>query len=66
MAAHGNDFEPESEFGHYLASIGRANERVSNLHSNFADDVNANWLHHIDRNVALMKEYQVRDVYILS
>ncbi|KAG6011619.1 hypothetical protein E4U43_008216 [Claviceps pusilla] len=58
MAAHGNDFEPESEFGHYLASIGRANERVSNLHSNFADDVNANWLHHIDRNVALMKEYQ--------
>ncbi|KAG5921451.1 hypothetical protein E4U42_005850 [Claviceps africana] len=58
MASHGSDFEPESEFGHYLASIGRANERVSNLHSNFAEDVNANWLHHVDRNVALMKDYQ--------
>ncbi|KAG6034689.1 hypothetical protein E4U41_006453 [Claviceps citrina] len=58
MATHGIDFEPESEFGHYLATIGRANERVSNLQSNFADDVNANWLHHVDRNVALMKDYQ--------
>ncbi|KAG6010401.1 hypothetical protein E4U21_006965 [Claviceps maximensis] len=58
MATHGMDFEPESEFGHYLASVGRANERVSNLHSNFAEDVNANWLHHIDRNVTMMKDYQ--------
>lgn len=59
MAAHGNDFEPESEFGHSLAAIGRANERIANLHSNFAEDVNANWLHHVDRNVAMMKDYQV-------
>ncbi|GAB0134697.1 hypothetical protein EsDP_00003057 [Epichloe bromicola] len=58
MAAHGNDFEPESEFGHSLAAIGRANERIANLHSNFAEDVNANWLHHVDRNVAMMKDYQ--------
>lgn len=60
MVAHGNDFEPESEFGNSLAAVGRANERISNLHSNYAEDVNANWLHHLDRNVAMMKEYQVR------
>ncbi|OAQ66226.1 BAR domain-containing protein [Pochonia chlamydosporia 170] len=58
MVAHGNDFEPESEFGNSLAAVGRANERISNLHSNYAEDVNANWLHHLDRNVAMMKEYQ--------
>ncbi|KAK2589815.1 hypothetical protein QQS21_012505 [Conoideocrella luteorostrata] len=58
MAAHGNDFEADSEFGTCLASIGRANERIANLHTNFADDVNANWLHHLDRNVTMMKEYQ--------
>ncbi|KAG5945668.1 hypothetical protein E4U60_005038 [Claviceps pazoutovae] len=58
MASHGNDFEPESEFGHYLVSIGRANERIANIHSNYADEVNSNWLHHVDRNVTLMKDYQ--------
>lgn len=58
MAAHGKDFDPESEFGNSLATIGRANERIANLHSNFAEDVNANWVHHVDRNVTMMKDYQ--------
>ncbi|KAG8405102.1 hypothetical protein J3458_021784 [Metarhizium acridum] len=59
MVAHGNDFEPESEFGNHLVAVGRANERIANLHSNYSEDVNANWLHHLDRNIAMMKEFQV-------
>ncbi|EFZ00049.1 Bin/Amphiphysin/Rvs (BAR) domain protein [Metarhizium robertsii] len=59
MVAHGNDFEPHSEFGNHLVAVGRANERIANLHSNYTEDVNANWLHHLDRNVAMMKEFQV-------
>ncbi|TWU77759.1 hypothetical protein ED733_008633 [Metarhizium rileyi] len=58
MVAHGNDFESNSEFGHHLVAVGRTNERIANLHSNYAEDVNANWLHHLDRNVSMMKEYQ--------
>lgn len=59
MVAHGNDFEQDSEFGNSLAAVGRANERIANLHSNYTEDVNANWVHHLDRNVAMMREYQV-------
>jgi hypothetical protein len=59
MVAHGNEFEPESEFGNCLVAAGRANERISNLHSNYAEDINANWLHQLDRGVSMMKEYQV-------
>ncbi|GAO20081.1 uncharacterized protein UV8b_05165 [Ustilaginoidea virens] len=58
MTAHGNEFEPDSDFGNALVAVGRANERVANLHSNFADDVTANWLHHVDRNVTMMRDYQ--------
>ena len=60
MTAHGNDFESDSEFGTALVSLGRAHERIANLHSNYSDDVNANWMHHVDRSVAVMKDYQVR------
>lgn len=59
MTAHGNEFEPDSELGNCLVSLGRANERIANLHGNYVEDVNANWLHHLERNVAMMKEYQV-------
>ncbi|KHN97306.1 BAR domain containing protein [Metarhizium album ARSEF 1941] len=58
MVAHGNDFDQDSEFGNHLVAVGRANERIANLHNNYAEEVNANWLHHLDRNVAMMKEYQ--------
>lgn len=64
MTARGNEFEPDSDFGNALVAVGRANERVANLHSNFADDVTANWLHHVDRNVTMMRDYQVLDKHV--
>lgn len=60
MTAHGNDFEPDSEFGNCLAHVGRANERISDLHTGYADEVTASWLQHLERSVTMMKEYQVR------
>ncbi|KND91944.1 hypothetical protein TOPH_03533 [Tolypocladium ophioglossoides CBS 100239] len=58
MTAHGNDFEPDSEFGNYLAHVGRANERISDLHTSYADQVTTSWLQHLERSVTMMKEYQ--------
>jgi hypothetical protein len=60
MASHGDDFEPDSEFGAGLASIGRANERIAELQDHYAATVAAVWGDHIERNSALMKEYTVR------
>ncbi|KFA60215.1 hypothetical protein S40285_07321 [Stachybotrys chlorohalonatus IBT 40285] len=57
MASHGDDFEPDSEFGAGLASIGRANERIAELQDHYAATVAAVWGDHIERNSALMKEY---------
>ncbi|PNY29237.1 Cyclin CCL1 [Tolypocladium capitatum] len=57
MTAHGNDFEPDSEFGHCLAQVGRANERISDLHTGYVDQVSTGWLQHLERSVTMMKEY---------
>ncbi|POR37069.1 Uncharacterized protein TPAR_02734, partial [Tolypocladium paradoxum] len=58
MTAHGNDLEPDSEFGNCLAHVGRANERISDLHTSYADQVTTTWLQHLERSVTMMKEYQ--------
>jgi hypothetical protein len=57
MAAHGDDFEPDSEFGTGLAQIGRANERIAELNEAYATTVSAVWADHVEREVSLMKEY---------
>ncbi|PHH79943.1 hypothetical protein CDD80_3395 [Ophiocordyceps camponoti-rufipedis] len=58
MTAHGAELEPESEWASGLAAVGRANERISDLHTSYADDVTTDWLHHLERSVTMMKEYQ--------
>ncbi|UNI17743.1 hypothetical protein JDV02_004065 [Purpureocillium takamizusanense] len=58
MTVHANDFEPDSEYGNCLAHVGRANERIADLHSNYIEDFTASWLEHVERGVAMMKEYQ--------
>ncbi|KAK3079176.1 hypothetical protein LTR53_020607, partial [Teratosphaeriaceae sp. CCFEE 6253] len=31
MTSHGEDFEPDSEFGQCLTTLGRANERIARM-----------------------------------
>ncbi|PHH86235.1 hypothetical protein CDD83_10539 [Cordyceps sp. RAO-2017] len=58
MSVHSNDLEAGSDFGNCLAHIGRANERIADIHSSYVDDVTTDWLHHLERSVTMMKEYQ--------
>ncbi len=60
MAAHGEDFEADSEFGNCLVAMGRANERVAVIQEHYAADATATWLESLERSLAMMKEYQVR------
>lgn len=60
MASHGEDFEPDSEFGNCLITMGRANERVAAIQENFAADATTIWLESLERSLAMMKDYQVR------
>lgn len=58
MATHGNELEANSEFGSCLAYVGRANERVADIQTNYVDDVTKSWLQHLERSMTMMKEYQ--------
>ncbi|KAI9154945.1 cyclin h [Paramyrothecium foliicola] len=57
MAAHGDDFEPESEFGNCLATMGRANERIAEYQDVYTETITGTWVDHLERSVAMMKEY---------
>lgn len=59
MVNHGEDFEPDSEFGNCLVAMGRANERVAGIQESFAQDATSGWLESLERSLAMMKEYQV-------
>ncbi len=58
MVAHGEDFEPDSEFGSCLTSLGRANERLAAAQEHYVADATATWLESLERSLAMMKEYQ--------
>ncbi|RDA89750.1 hypothetical protein CP533_2921 [Ophiocordyceps camponoti-saundersi (nom. inval.)] len=58
MTSHGAELEPDSDWANGLNSVGRANERISDLQTSYAEDVTTNWLHHLERSVTMMKEYQ--------
>jgi hypothetical protein len=57
MTAHGETFDQESEFGNCLVAMGSANERVAALQDAYVDTVAVTWMEHLERNVAMMKEY---------
>lgn len=59
MLSHGEDFEPDSEFGNCLVTMGRANERIAGLQEHFVADATSSWLESLERSLAMMKEYQV-------
>jgi len=58
MISHGEEFEPDSEFGACLLSFGRTNERLAGIQENYAADITDNWLISVERSLAMMKEYQ--------
>lgn len=63
MTAHGEDFEPDSEYGSCLLAMGRANERIAMLQEHYLADATATWLDSLERSLAMMKEYQVRCLF---
>ncbi|KAK5108298.1 hypothetical protein LTR62_008613 [Meristemomyces frigidus] len=58
MVSHGDDFEPDSEFGQCLSSLGRANERIGRMQETYSVNASATWLESIERSLVQMKEYQ--------
>lgn len=58
MVTHGDDFEPDSEFGQCLASLGRANERIARMQETYSVNATSSWLESIERSMVQMKEYQ--------
>ncbi|KAI4153437.1 MAG: hypothetical protein LQ340_002309 [Diploschistes diacapsis] len=60
MAAHGEDFEPDSEFGQCLIAMGRSNERIARIEEGYISKASSSWLDSLERSVAQMKEYAVR------
>lgn len=66
MASHGEDFEHDSEFGNCLTSLGRANERLASAQERYVADATATWLESLERNLAMLKEYQVSQPDLLD
>ncbi|APA10463.1 hypothetical protein SS1G_07033 [Sclerotinia sclerotiorum 1980 UF-70] len=58
MIHHGEDFEPDSEFGNCLIAMGRANERISRQQDTYVVEATSTWLESLERSLAQMKEYQ--------
>ncbi|OLN89650.1 Meiotically up-regulated gene 137 protein [Colletotrichum chlorophyti] len=58
MISHGEEFEPDSEFGACLLSLGRTNERLGGIQESYAAEVTDQWLVSVERSLAMMKEYQ--------
>ncbi|EOD47709.1 hypothetical protein GTA08_BOTSDO09300 [Neofusicoccum parvum] len=57
MIAHGEDFDPDSEYGACLSSMGRAQERLARAQETLLADSTSSWLESLERNLAQMKEY---------
>lgn len=60
MSAHAAEL-PDTEYSRRLASMGNANEQLAELQTTYLDCANATWQTHIEQNLSMMKEYQVRN-----
>ncbi|KAF2457135.1 hypothetical protein BDY21DRAFT_286659 [Lineolata rhizophorae] len=58
MISHGEDFEPDSEFGNCMQDFGRANERIGRMQESYVSNATSSWLEGLERSLAQMKEYQ--------
>lgn len=59
MAGHGEETEAGSELGNSLVAVGQANERIAGLQDTLIEQANASWAENLERNLAMMKEYNV-------
>lgn len=59
MAAHGEEYDAESELGNGLVAIGQANERIAGFQEAMTEHANGTWNDNLERSAAMMKEYQV-------
>jgi len=66
MVSHGEEFHPNSEFGNCLIAMGRANERISAIQESFVSEATNSWLESLERSLAMMKEYQARQIHVCS
>ncbi|PQE28148.1 bar domain-containing protein [Rutstroemia sp. NJR-2017a BBW] len=58
MIHHGEDFEPDSEFGNCLIAMGRTNDRIARIQDSYVASATTGWLESLERSLAMMKEYQ--------
>ena len=58
LVNHGDDFEPDSEFGQCLLGLGRANERIARMQETYCANATSSWLESVERSQIQMKEYQ--------
>lgn len=58
LVSHGDDFEPDSEFGQCLLGLGRANERIARVQETYCANATSSWLESVERSLTQMKEYQ--------
>ncbi|KAI1767957.1 BAR-domain-containing protein [Hypoxylon sp. FL1150] len=58
MISHGEEFDPDSEFGNCLIAMGRANERIAGVQETYISHATTYWLEGLERSLAMMKEYQ--------
>jgi len=59
MAAHGEEFDHQSELGNNFVAIGQANERIAGFQEGLVEQVNGTWGDNLERSMGMMKEYQV-------
>ncbi|KAG9784576.1 BAR-domain-containing protein, partial [Aureobasidium melanogenum] len=58
MISHGDDFEPDSEFGQCLNMFGRTQERLARAQEAYIASATSSWLESLERSLVQMKEYQ--------
>lgn len=58
LVSHGDDFEPDSEFGQCLSTLGRANERLARMQETYVANATSSWVESLERSLVQMKEYQ--------
>lgn len=58
MVTHGEDYEPDSEYGNNLIALGRANMRIAEIQESYGAEITQNWVEAVERSLAMMKDYQ--------
>ncbi|KAJ9502172.1 hypothetical protein LTR99_001018 [Exophiala xenobiotica] len=58
MISHGEDFDPDSEYGQCLTIFGRTQERLARAQETYISGATTSWLECLERSLVQMKEFQ--------